>query len=251
MAATACPPCHFRLTMLVIPAIDLRDGRCVQLVGGDYAKEAVRLDNPLDVAHRWVAAGFSRLHVVDLDAATGRGRNRDLVRELLQRAGVPVQVGGDARDEEAIDGLLEDGADAVAVGTRGVEDPRWLEEQAERRPGRLVLAADVRGRTVLTRGRARETQRGILDLLDELRELPLAGVLVTAVQQEGKMQGTDLDLMADVADQSPWPIIASGGVATMADLRALEDRGVAAAVVGMALYTNALDPVIVAEEFAA
>lgn len=236
--------------MLVIPAIDLRDGRCVQLVGGDYAKEAVRLDDPLDVAHRWVAAGFSRLHVVDLDAATGRGRNRDLVRELVQRAGVPVQVGGGVRDEDAIDGLLEDGAAAVVVGTRGVEDPRWLEEQAERLPGQLVLAADVRGRTVLTRGWARETRRGILDLLDELRELPLAGVLVTAVQQEGKMQGTDLDLMADVADQSPWPLIASGGVASMADLRALEDRGVAAVVVGMALYTNALDPVIVAEEFA-
>lgn len=236
--------------MLAIPAIDLRDGRCVQLVGGDYDQEAVRLDEPLEVARKWVAAGFSRLHIVDLDAATGRGRNRDLVRELLQQSGVPAQVGGGVRDEESLDALLDDGAEHVVVGTRGVEDPRWLEEQAERLPGRIVLAADVRGRTVVTRGWATETTRDILDLIQELRDLPLAGLLVTAVQQEGKMQGTDLALMADVADISPWPVIASGGVGSMQDLRALEERGVAAVVLGMALYTDALDPRVVAEEFA-
>lgn len=235
--------------MLAIPAIDLRDGRCVQLVGGDYEQEALRLDDPLEVARTWVAAGFSRLHIVDLDAATGRGRNRDLVRELLQQPGVPAQVGGGVRDDESVDALLDDGAEYVVVGTRGVEDPRWLEEQAERVPGRLILAADVRGRTVVSRGWTKDTTRNILDLIDELRELPLAGLLVTAVQNEGKMQGTDLALMADVADASPWPVIASGGVGSMQDLRALDDRGIAAVVLGMALYTNALDPRVVAEEF--
>lgn len=237
--------------MLAIPAIDLRDGRCVQLVGGDYAKEAVRLDDPLEVARRWVAAGFPRLHVVDLDAATGRGRNRELIRELLLQSTVPAQVGGGVRDEEAIDALLDDGAEQVVIGTRGVEDVRWLEEQADRVPGKLVLAADVRGRTVVTRGWAKETARDVLDLIQELRDLPLAGLLVTAVQQEGKMQGTDLALMADVKDVSPWPVIASGGVGSMNDLRALEDRGVDAVVLGMALYTDALDPRVVAEEFGA
>ena len=236
--------------MLAIPAIDLRDGRCVQLVGGDYAKEAVRLDDPLEVARRWIAAGFPKLHIVDLDAATGRGRNRDLIRDLLFHSTVPAQVGGGVRDEEAIDALLEDGAEHVVIGTRGVEDVRWLEEQAERVPGKLVLAADVRGRTVVTRGWAKETARDVLDLIQELRELPLAGLLVTAVQQEGKMQGTDLALMADVKDVSPWPVIASGGVGSMNDLRALEDCGVDAVVLGMALYTDALDPRVVAEEFA-
>lgn len=236
--------------MLVIPAIDLRDGRCVQLVGGDYAKEAIRLDDPLEVARRWVAAGFKRLHVVDLDAATGRGGNRELVRELIQLPGVPVQVGGGVRDEDAVDGLLEDGASWVVVGTRGVEDPRWLEEQAHRVPGRLVLAADVRDRKVVTRGWARETNRDVLGLIDELRDVPLGGLLVTAVHREGKLQGTDLALMADVADVSPWPVIASGGVASVADLQALDDRGISAAVLGMALYTETLDPRLVAEEFA-
>jgi phosphoribosylformimino-5-aminoimidazole carboxamide ribotide isomerase len=236
--------------MLAIPAIDLRDGHCVQLVGGDYNKEALRLDEPLRVAQRWVAAGFSRLHLVDLDAATGRGSNRELLREIITRSGVPAQVGGGVRDGEAVRGLLEDGADRIVIGTRGVEDPEWLTEQAERAPQRLVLAADVNGRKVVTRGWAKETARDVLDLIRELEHLPLAGLLVTAVHKEGKMQGTDLALMADVVDAAPWPVIASGGVSSMLDLRALEDRGVAAAVLGMALYTDALDARIVAEEFA-
>lgn len=237
--------------MLAIPAIDLRDGACVQLVGGDYAKEAVRLDDPLEVARTWVAAGFARLHVVDLDAATGRGSNRDVVRDILTRAGVPTQVGGGVRKSEMVERLFDEGADRVVIGTRGVEEPDWLAVQAERAPGRIVLAADVRGRQVVTRGWAKETKREILDLIRELERLPLAGLLVTAVHLEGRMQGTDLALMADVADESPWPVIASGGVASLNDLRALEDRGVAAAVLGMALYTDALDPRVVAEEFAA
>jgi phosphoribosylformimino-5-aminoimidazole carboxamide ribotide isomerase len=236
--------------MLAIPAIDLRDGHCVQLVGGDYSSEAVRLDEPLRVAQRWVAAGFSRLHLVDLDAATGRGDNRDLLREMLLRTGVPAQVGGGVRDADAVRALLDDGADRVIVGTRGVEDPEWFAEQAARAPGRLVLAADVKGRRVVTRGWATQTNREILDLVQELEDLPLAGLLVTAVQHEGKMQGTDLALMAEVAETAPWPLIASGGVGSMNDLRALEDRGVAAVVLGMALYTDALDARIVAEEFA-
>lgn len=236
--------------MLAIPAIDLRDGHCVQLVGGDYSKEALRLDEPLLVAQRWVAAGFSRLHLVDLDAATGRGNNRELLREIILRSGVLAQVGGGVRDEDALSGLLDDGADRVVVGTRGVEDPEWLAEQAERVPQRIVLAADVNLRKVVTRGWAKETSRDVLDLIRELEHLPLAGLLVTAVHKEGQMQGTDLALMADVVDAAPWPVIASGGVSSMQDLQALEDRGVAAAVLGMALYTDALDARVVAEEFA-
>lgn len=237
--------------MLAIPALDLRDGHCVQLVGGDYAKEALRLSDPLHVAQRWVAAGFTRLHLVDLDAATARGANRDLVREVITRSGVPTQVGGGVRDATRVDELLDDGADRIVVGTRGVEDPEWLAEQAERAPGRLVLAADVKGRAVVSRGWAKDTKRDILAVLRDLETVPLAGVLVTAVHKEGKMQGPDLALMADVVDESPWPVIASGGIASIRDLRSLEERGVAAAVLGMALYTEALDARVVAEEFAA
>lgn len=236
--------------MLAIPALDLRDGACVQLIGGDYEQEAVRLDDPLEVARRWIAAGFSRLHVVDLDAATGKGSNSDVVRELLRHAGVPVQLGGGLRDDDALEQWLSEGADQVIIGTRGVEDPTWLLERAAAHPGRLVLAADVSGRQVMTRGWSERSGRDVLDLLAELEGAPLGGLLVTAVHKEGRLEGIDLPLMEDVAGASPWPVIASGGITSMTDLRNLEDRGIAAAVLGMALYTGALDPRVVAEEFA-
>lgn len=236
--------------MLAIPAIDLRDRHCVQLVGGDYADESVRLDDPVAVARRWAAAGFSRLHIVDLDAATGRGDNRDLVRDLLRQVTLPMQVGGGVRDEDALLSLLDDGADQVIVGTRGVEDPSWLVEQAQRAPGRIILAADVRDRAVVAKGWTARTKLTLLDLIAELQEAPLAGMLVTAVHKEGKMEGTDLPLIEEAVQDSPWPVIASGGVGTMQDLRNLEDRGVSAVVLGMSLYTEALDARVVAEEFA-
>ncbi len=237
--------------MLAIPAIDLRDRHCVQLVGGDYSDESVRLDDPVAVARRWVAAGFSRLHVVDLDAATGRGDNRDLVRDILRQITVPVQVGGGVRDDDAIAALLAEGADQVIVGTRGIEDPSWLLEQAALAPGRIILAADVRDRSVVSKGWTSRTALSLLDVITEVEDAPLAGLLVTAVHKEGKMEGTDLPLIEEAVRTSPWPVIASGGVGALQDLRNLEDRGVAAVVLGMSLYTEALDARVVAEEFAA
>lgn len=236
--------------MLAIPAIDLRDRHCVQLVGGEYDAESVRLDDPVAVARRWAAAGFTRLHVVDLDAATGRGDNRDLVRELLRTVTLRIQVGGGVRDDDALNGWLDEGAEQVIIGTRGVEDPSWLLEQASLAPGRLILAADVRDRSVVSNGWTARTKRRLPDLIAELRDAPLAGLLVTAVHKEGKMEGTDLPLIEEAVGDSPWPVLASGGVGTMQDLRNLEDRGVAAVVLGMSLYTEALDPRVVAEEFA-
>ncbi len=236
--------------MLAIPAIDLRDRHCVQLVGGDYDAEAVRLEDPVAVARRWVAVGFSRLHVVDLDAATGRGDNRDLVRDLLRDSTVPLQVGGGVRDESALDDLFDDGAASVVVGTRGIEDPMWLAEHAARWPGRIVLAADVRDKNVVAKGWTSRTTRRVEDVIDDLAALPLAGLLITAVHKEGKMAGPDLPLVEGAVDRAPWPVIASGGIASMQDLRNLEARGAWGAVLGMALYTGALEARLVAEEFA-
>lgn len=236
--------------MLAIPAIDLREAHCVQLVGGDYDNEPVRLDDPVDVARRWVAAGFTRLHVVDLDAATGRGHNRDVIGDLLRAATVPMQVGGGVRDRATVTELLDQGAEWVVAGTRAVEDPEWLARMAELAPGRVILAADVRERRVVTSGWSVGTQRDILDVVRELDAVPLAGLLTTAVHREGSMDGPDLSLVEDLVETSPWPVIASGGIGSMNDLRNLDERGVAAAVLGMALYTDALDARVVAAEFA-
>lgn len=237
--------------MIVIPAVDIREGACVQLVGGSYDAERIRIPDPAGVARAWTDAGFTRLHVVDLDAATGRGSNERIVRDLIGLHDILVQVGGGVRSEEAIARLLDDGAEYVVVGTRAIEEPDWLNEMATQFPGELIVAADVRERRVVTHGWEKLQRRDVFDVIDELNDSPLAAVLVTAVHMEGQMRGTDLFLMEDVAERSEWPVLASGGVTTMNDLRSLADRGIAGAVIGMALYTGTLDAREVAAEFAA
>ena len=237
------------VSMIVVPAVDLRGGYCVQLVGGDYDDERVRLDDPRGIAREWSRIGFSRLHVVDLDAATSRGQNTDVIRELLRDATVPVQVGGGVRHESQIERLIDDGATWVVVGTRAVEDEDWRNEMAAKFPGRLIIAADVRDRRVVTRGWSETSTIDVIDFTESLHGLSLGGLLVTAVHKEGRMEGTDLPLMEDVADASAWPVFASGGVSSSDDIRALEHRGVAGAVIGMALYTGAIDARRTAEEF--
>ena len=235
--------------MITIPAVDLRDGACVQLVGGSYGDERVRLSDPLGVAREWWSHGFQRLHVIDLDAATGRGENRALVRGILDDAAAEVQVGGGVRDAARLEELLEDGADWVVLGTRALEEPEWLAEMAARHPDRLIVAVDVRERRVVTRGWSRTLPEHVDDMVDELNGVPLAGLLVTAVHREGQLQGTDLPLMEDIVEASRAPVFAAGGVSSLDDLRALEHRGAAGAVIGMALYTGALDPRAVVGEF--
>jgi len=235
--------------MIVIPAIDLRDGACVQLVGGEYAQERVRLPDPVAVALDWEAKGFQALHIVDLDAATGRGDNRKVIERLLDRTDLTVQVGGGIRDRDAIAWLIDAGATYVVVGTRALEDEEWLAEVVDEFPEQLIVAADVRERKIVTRGWTRTMHMDIDEAMEKLSRLPLAGVLVTAVHKEGLMQGSDLALMEDVVDSTDLAVIASGGIATDVDLRLLDDRGVAAAVLGMALYTGALDAAAIAGEF--
>lgn len=235
--------------MIVIPAIDLREGACVQLVGGSYAEERVRRDDPIEVAREWTSHGFRRLHVVDLDAATGRGNNRKIVRGILDHSGVPVQVGGGIRDIESFEDLIEDGAEWIVLGTRAIEEPEWLAEVSEQHPGRVIVAADVRERRVVTRGWSRTLPEHIDDVVEELNAFPLGGLLVTAVHREGQLEGTDLPLMEDVAESSRFPVIAAGGVSTVDEIRALDHRGIWGAVIGMALYTGAIDPRAAVQEF--
>ena len=235
--------------MIAIPAIDLREGACVQLVGGSYAAEALRIEDPLEVARQWSRAGFQRLHVVDLDAATEAGNNESVVRSLLAEQLFSVQVGGGVRSTEVVERLLGDGADWVVAGTRALEDPDWLEDITRSFPGTVIVAADVRGRRIVTRGWARTLSRDVVDFVEEISRLNIAGIMVTAVHVEGQMRGTDLPLMEDVVEATHLPVFASGGISSMHDLRALEDRGLSGAVIGMALYTGAIDPRVVAEEF--
>jgi len=236
--------------MIAIPAVDLRDGACVQLVGGSYADERVRLQNPAAVAAHWRKIGFRRLHVVDLDAATGRGSNDSVIDEILRDGSGDLQIGGGVRTTERVDALLRAGAQRVVVGTRAIEHPQWLADLTARHPNRIILAADVRGRNLVTRGWAQELPANIFTLVSDLSSSSLAALLVTAVHVEGQMRGPDLELVQDLVSRTPLPIIASGGVGGVDDLHALAERGAAAVIIGMALYTGALDPRVVATEFA-
>jgi phosphoribosylformimino-5-aminoimidazole carboxamide ribotide isomerase len=255
--------------MQVIPAIDLRDGACVQLVGGSYADERVRIANPLAVAENWARLGFGRIHLVDLDAATGRGSNREIVKAILAMsaaespspagAGVgggdgpgpslEMQCGGGVRNLRTIAELLADGASEVVLGTRAIEDRLWLDDVVLRYPNRIIVAADTRERQLVTRGWSETNRLTVTDFVDDLSSLRLAGILVTAVDREGRMEGPDLALMEEIARRSKVPLQASGGVRSVDDLRALADVGVSATIIGMALYTGMLDPQTIIEEF--
>ena len=224
--------------MIAIPALDLREGACVQLVGGSYDAERVRRPDPLAVAREWREAGFQRLHVVDLDAAMGLGHNSGIIRELVAAGTAAVQVGGGLRTTEAVRAVLEAGAGQAIVGTRALEEPAWLAEVATAFPGAIIVATDVRGRQLVSRGWQESLPRTILDFIAEIHELPLAALLVTAVHQEGTMQGPDLDLMTDVVQAARLPVMAAGGIGSVADLRCLAATGVSATILGMALYTD-------------
>ena len=237
--------------MIAIPAVDLREGACVQLVGGEYAAERVRLSDPVAVLQSWERCGFERIHIVDLDAATERGSNAQVVEQLLNAASVDVQVGGGVRTDERVIDLLSNGARYVMLGTRAVEDPAWAGRIAQTHEDAIIVALDVRGRSVVSHGWQRTLARDILDVLADLNTLPLAGVLVSAVHLEGQMRGPDLDLAAQVVAACQAPVFAAGGISSLRDLNALAERGVAGAIIGMALYTGALDPRVVAQEFAA
>jgi phosphoribosylformimino-5-aminoimidazole carboxamide ribotide isomerase len=235
--------------MKALPAIDLREGACVQLVGGSYDAERVRLPEPLVVSATWAAAGLTSQHVVDLDAALGRGSNAEVIRQLAAQPGLELQVGGGVRDEAAIERLLALGVARVVVGTRAVDDAPWLAQMTARFPRRLVVAADVRGTQVVTRGWTEASPLTLEALLARLAPLPLAGVLVTAVHVEGQLQGIDAPLMTRVCQLAAMPVIASGGITTLEDLRTLRALGAHAAVIGMALYTGRLDASALAREF--
>lgn len=237
--------------MIAAPAIDLRGGRCVQLRGGVPEDERVSLPDPLAVARRWWDAGFSHLHVVDLDAALGSGENRALVTELVGATSATTQVGGGLRTTEAVRATLGSGADRAIVGTRAIEDPEWLTLLAKGFPGRILLAADVRDGRVLRRGWTEAASVSAVELVRRAGELPLAGVLCTDVAREGRLQGIDPDWAQQIIEASPHPVWISGGITTLDDLVVLHEAGAAGAVLGMSLYTGAIDAEQVAREFGA
>jgi phosphoribosylformimino-5-aminoimidazole carboxamide ribotide isomerase len=230
--------------VIAAPAVDLRGGRCVQLVGGNPDAEAVSLDDPVSAAATWVDLGFETLHFVDLDAALGTGDNLDTIRQLLAECPtIDTQVGGGIRDDERARVLIEAGADRIIVGTRALDDREWFRALAERYPGQVMVALDTERGRILRKGWQSTTELSLADYLAGVGDIPLAGILSTDVGREGRMEGIDRDetrRTVDIAGDHPMWI--SGGVTTTEELQYLDDIGAAGAVLGMALYTKKLNP---------
>ena len=227
--------------MIAAPAVDLKGGRCVQLVGGRPEDERVSLPDPVAVAQQWWDLGFGTLHLVDLDAALGSGDNFEVMRELVTATPAVTQVGGGIRDDQRAEALLDAGADRIVVGTRALDDPAWLGELATRHPGRVMVAADTRDGIVLRKGWTQESGLTVEDFLRRLDGLLLAGVLATDVGREGRLAGIHREATAATVEASSHPVWISGGVTTEDELAYLQEIGAAGAVLGMALYTETMN----------
>jgi phosphoribosylformimino-5-aminoimidazole carboxamide ribotide isomerase len=231
----------------LFPAIDIRGGRCVRLHQGDFQAETVYGDDPAAVAQRFEAAGARWLHVVDLDAArTGHPENLATIAHLCDAVTIPVQAGGGVRDEAAADRLLEAGAARVVVGTAAVESPGLVERLCERHPGRVVVGLDARGRQVAIRGWTEGSGADIVEVASEFAASGVAALVVTEIGRDGTMTGPDIEQLSTVLQATALPVIASGGVGTLDDLRALDGlevhgRRLAGAIVGRAIYEGRLD----------
>jgi phosphoribosylformimino-5-aminoimidazole carboxamide ribotide isomerase len=232
--------------VIAAPAVDLKDGRCVQLVGGRPDSVAVSLPDPVAAAARWRAAGFGTLHIVDLDAALGLGDNLDVILDVIRSTSATIQVGGGVRDDARAGKLLDAGVARIVVGTRALDDPKWLIRLAEAYPRRIMVALDTKDGRILRRGWTEESPLDIATYLPSLAELPLAGILSTNVAREGRLQGIDREACREVIEMSSHGVWASGGVTTMDELAFLDEAGAAGVVLGMALYTDTLNAADVA-----
>lgn len=225
--------------MIVIPAIDLRGGRCVRLFRGDYAAETVYDDDPVEVAVRFQTEGARRLHVVDLDAARGDGSNREIVHEICRAVAIPVQLGGGLRTITAVEGALEDGAARAILGTAAALDPGFVAEAVEHFGDHIVVAVDVRDGRVMTHGWAEEGPR-VEEAIPAITDAGAPRFLVTSIQKDGTMDGPDVQLYERALELTDRPIVASGGVRVADDVRELRDLGLEAVVVGKALYSGTM-----------
>ncbi|HVM44574.1 MAG TPA: 1-(5-phosphoribosyl)-5-[(5-phosphoribosylamino)methylideneamino]imidazole-4-carboxamide isomerase [Candidatus Thermoplasmatota archaeon] len=227
--------------MEIIPAIDLKEGACVQLVGGDPRHEKIHIDDPVAQAQRFVEMGARWIHIVDLDRALGVGNNLQVIKKLLEIPGVRFQVGGGIRFTEDIDALFVANAARVVVGTRAVTDDKWFEHVCERYGDRIVVAIDARGDDILINGWRESSGKKLHDFAAKAGQMGVGGLLYTDVSREGRMGGVDAANVERLARQSKIPILASGGVRNMDDLQSLWEAGAWGVVIGMAVYTGALD----------
>lgn len=232
--------------MLIIPAIDLKDGKCVRLRQGRMDDSTVFSDNPVDMAAKWVDAGCRRLHLVDLNGAfAGEPVNGSIVREIAKAyPDLPIQIGGGIRSAETIEAYLDAGVSYVIIGTKAVKEPEFVTEMCKAFPGNIIVGLDAQDGRVAIDGWAEVTDVMAVDLAKRFRDDGVSSIVYTDIARDGMMQGVNVEATVDLAVQGGIPVVASGGVTNIDDIRALAevaDQGILGAITGRAIYEGTLD----------
>jgi phosphoribosylformimino-5-aminoimidazole carboxamide ribotide isomerase len=233
-------------TVILFPAIDLKDGECVRLLYGDMDKATVFNKDPAAQAEAFERQGFTYLHVVDLDGAfAGKPMNAGAVDSILARVKMPVQLGGGIRDLRTVEGWLDKGIARVIIGTAAVRDPDFVREAARRFPGRIAVGIDARDGKVAVAGWAEATEMDVIDLGRRFEDAGVAAIIYTDISRDGALKGLNVESTLALADAIKIPVIASGGLASLADVERLLEPDCArleGAITGRALYDGRLDP---------
>jgi phosphoribosylformimino-5-aminoimidazole carboxamide ribotide isomerase len=233
--------------MLLIPAIDLKDGHCVRLRQGDMASATVYSEDPVAMARHWLAQGARRLHLVDLNgASSGKPVNEGVIRKIIAAVGedIPVQLGGGLRDLDLIERYIDDGVRYVVIGTAAVKSPGFLHDACSAFGGHVIVALDAKGGKVATDGWSKLTGHDVIDLAKKYEDYGVDAILYTDIGRDGMMNGVNIEATVELARAVNIPVIASGGVANLTDiekLMAVQEEGIEAVVLGRALYEGTLD----------
>lgn len=232
--------------MLLIPAIDIQDGKCVRLRQGDMDKATVYENDPAVAAQRWIDAGARRLHIVDLDGATaGQPVNADTVHRITRQfPDVPIQIGGGIRDEQTIDTYLEAGVEYVILGTRAVNEPHFVSDMCLEFPGHVIVGLDARDGKLAIEGWSKLSKHDVIDLARHLENDGVEAIVYTDISRDGMLSGVNIEATRRLAEAVRVPVYASGGIADLSDLRRLleiSEAGVAGAITGRAIYDGSLD----------
>lgn len=223
--------------MRIWPAIDLRNGKCVRLQQGDYSRETVFGEHPVEMAKHWVSEGASCLHLVDLDGARdGDSINADVIAEIVKEVSIPCQVGGGVRSEATIESMLKVGVDRLVVGTKALKDPEWFTAMSHKFPNRLVLGLDARDGRVATDGWLETSDVDATEMARQFERHPIAAIVYTDIARDGMLSGPNVDAMRKMKLAVSVEVVASGGVAKASDVEVLAKAGMDGCIVGRALY---------------
>ncbi|MFK5971393.1 MAG: 1-(5-phosphoribosyl)-5-[(5-phosphoribosylamino)methylideneamino]imidazole-4-carboxamide isomerase [Candidatus Marithrix sp.] len=232
--------------MLVIPAIDLKDGQCVRLKQGRMEDDTIFSDEPVKMAERWINTGARRLHIVDLNGAfAGKPVNASVIKEITKTyPNIPIQVGGGIRDKETIQTYLDIGVKYVIIGTKAIENPEFITEICQEFPGHIIVGLDARDGKVATDGWAKISKYSAIDMAQRFAKDGVEAIIYTDISRDGMMQGLNVAATVELAKTISIPVIAAGGVTTIEDIIALckvEDQGINGAITGRAIYEGTLD----------